>query len=110
MTSVAAPLRKEQPVDERAAHSLKQLVDEQATCRHMQPVVDGADTLANAVQAIQTDTRRFARRQRTWVRAVPEVHWYDPRKAEPIFAHVDAFLAGSEPRSTGAPRPGEERA
>jgi len=78
--------------------------------RHMQPVVDGADTLANAVQAIQTDTRRFARRQRTWVRAVPDVHWYDPRKAEPIFVHVDAFLAGSEPRSTGAPRPGEERA
>ena len=78
--------------------------------RHMQPVVDGADTLANAVQAIQTDTRRFARRQRTWVRALPEVHWYDPGKSDPISAHVEAFLAGASTPPTGAHRPGEERA
>jgi tRNA dimethylallyltransferase len=32
--------------------------------RHLMPVVDGADTLANALAAMQVDTRHFARRQR----------------------------------------------
>ena len=36
--------------------------------RHIQPVVDGADTLVNALEGIKIDTRRFARRQRTWLR------------------------------------------
>jgi tRNA dimethylallyltransferase len=61
--------------------------------RHIQPVVDGSDTLANAVEAIKTDTRRFARRQRTWIRAVPDVEWYDPGEADSIFERVGEFLA-----------------
>ena len=50
--------------------------------RHMQPVVAGSDTLANALLAMQRDTRRFARRQRTWLRGVPECVWLDPSEAE----------------------------
>lgn len=65
--------------------------------RHMQPVVDGADTLVNALKAIQTDTRRFARRQRTWIRAVPDVHWHDPADAEGVFERVGRFLEGEAP-------------
>jgi len=61
--------------------------------RHIQPVADGADTLVNALPAMQADTRRFARRQRTWVRAVPDVHWHDPREPEPVFERVGRFLA-----------------
>ena len=61
--------------------------------RHIQPVVDGSDTLANAVEAIKADTRRFARRQRTWIRAVPEVEWHDPEKADAIFERVGHFLS-----------------
>jgi tRNA dimethylallyltransferase len=60
--------------------------------RHIQPVVDGADTLANALEAIKIDTRRFARRQRTWIRAIPDVHWHDPAEAEAVFARVGEFL------------------
>ncbi|MEM9176526.1 MAG: tRNA (adenosine(37)-N6)-dimethylallyltransferase MiaA [Myxococcota bacterium] len=60
--------------------------------RHIQPVADGADTLANALPAMQADTRRFARRQRTWIRAVPDVHWHDPREPEPVFERVGGFL------------------
>ncbi|WP_424347200.1 tRNA (adenosine(37)-N6)-dimethylallyltransferase MiaA [Kocuria sp. CH-021] len=44
-------------------------------------VVDGRATVAQAVEATVTATRRFARRQRTWFRADPRVHWLDP--AEP---------------------------
>ena len=40
--------------------------------RHMQPVVDGLDTLADVLEAMKRDTRRFARRQRTWLRGVAE--------------------------------------
>ena len=64
--------------------------------RHIQPVVDGADTLVNALAAMKTDTRRFARRQRTWIRAVPGVHWHDPADAEAIVRRVEAFLEGED--------------
>ncbi|MAG29491.1 MAG: tRNA (adenosine(37)-N6)-dimethylallyltransferase MiaA [Deltaproteobacteria bacterium] len=61
--------------------------------RHIQPVVDGSDTLANAVEAMKSDTRRFARRQRTWIRAVADVCWHDPAEPEAIFERVGRFLA-----------------
>jgi tRNA dimethylallyltransferase len=61
--------------------------------RHIQPVVDGSDTLANALEAIKLDTRRFARRQRTWIRAVADVHWHDPREPTAVFDQVGEFLA-----------------
>ncbi|MCH2185976.1 tRNA (adenosine(37)-N6)-dimethylallyltransferase MiaA [Myxococcota bacterium] len=62
--------------------------------RHMQPVVDGSDTLANAVVSMQADTRRLARRQRTWLRAVEAVIWADPSEAEAaVLPRVAEFLA-----------------
>lgn len=64
--------------------------------RHMQPVVDGSDTLVNATEAIKSDTRKFARRQRTWVRPLPNVHWHEPSDAEAIFDRVGRFLAGED--------------
>jgi tRNA dimethylallyltransferase len=62
--------------------------------RHMVPVLLGADILPNALAAMQRDTRRFARRQRTWLRGVREKVCVDPRSQEAIFARVEAFLAG----------------
>jgi tRNA dimethylallyltransferase len=61
--------------------------------RHIQPVVDGADTLANAVEAMKVDTRRFARRQRTWIRPLPDVYWHDPADPAAVRSRVEAFLA-----------------
>jgi tRNA dimethylallyltransferase len=61
--------------------------------RHMVPVLQGADILPNALAAMQRDTRRFARRQRTWLRGVPEKLPVDPRDSDEIFALVEAFLA-----------------
>ena len=60
--------------------------------RHIQPVVDGADTLANALESMKVDTRRFARRQRTWIRPLPGVHWHDPAASDAIFERVRQFL------------------
>ncbi|MEN8185432.1 MAG: tRNA (adenosine(37)-N6)-dimethylallyltransferase MiaA [Myxococcota bacterium] len=60
--------------------------------RHMHAVVDGADTLANALVSMQRDTRRFARRQRTWLRAVSEVIWMHPSDGEGLRKATEAFL------------------
>jgi tRNA dimethylallyltransferase len=62
--------------------------------RHMQAVVEGLDTLANAQVAMQRDTRHFARRQRTWFRAVDEAIWLHPDDEAAVFKTVEAFLAG----------------
>jgi len=60
--------------------------------RHMTPVVDGADTLANALDVMRRDTRRFARRQRTWLRKVADVRWQRPDEPQAILAAVESFL------------------
>jgi tRNA dimethylallyltransferase len=59
--------------------------------RHMTPVAEGRDTLANALVAMQRDTRHFARRQRTWLRGIPEVIWLDPADTDRIFGLVEEF-------------------
>ena len=60
--------------------------------RHMQPVLEGRATLADALREMQRDTRRFARRQRTWLRKVPQAIWLDPGDAPQIHKTVEAFL------------------
>jgi tRNA dimethylallyltransferase len=64
--------------------------------RHLQAVVEGAETLANARAAMQRDTRRFARRQRTWLRRVEGVVWLPPEDRDAIAARVEAFLLGGD--------------
>ncbi len=72
--------------------------------RHLHPVVDGADTLANALVALRRDTRRFARRQRTWLRGVAEAIWMNPDDAEGLAKAVESFLGSRSPaaRADGA--------
>lgn len=65
--------------------------------RHMAAVVDGQDTLENAAAAMTRDTRRFARRQRTWFRSVRDAAWCDPEDAAAIGARVAAFLDRNDP-------------
>jgi len=62
--------------------------------RHLNPVVDGSDTLANAVVSMQRDTRQFARRQRTWLRAIKDVEWIDPREDGAVLDRVARFVGG----------------
>jgi len=67
--------------------------------RHIVPVMQGRDTLANALPAMRRDTRHFARRQITWLRRVPDAVWVDPAHAAAITDLVDAFLAAGELRA-----------
>jgi tRNA dimethylallyltransferase len=59
--------------------------------RHLHAVVDGLDTLVNALGAMRRDTRRFARRQRTWWRGVPEAVWMHPEDEDGIAKALEAF-------------------
>jgi tRNA dimethylallyltransferase len=61
--------------------------------RHIVPVMEGRDTLANALEAMRRDTRHFARRQLTWLRRVPDAVWLDPAHAAAIAELVDAFVS-----------------
>jgi tRNA dimethylallyltransferase len=60
--------------------------------RHMQAVVDGLETLAGVLEPMQRDTRRFARRQRTWLRAVAGLEWLPPEPLEALALRVKEFL------------------
>lgn len=52
-----------------------------------------------AVRRIQRDTRRFAKRQLTWLRKEPGVHWYRPRTglARELAPGIARYLAGENP-------------
>jgi tRNA dimethylallyltransferase len=75
--------------------------------RHVVPVMQGSDTLANALEAMCRDTRHFARRQLTWLRRVPDAIRVDPRRPEAIAARVAEFLAASDARAADGDAPGE---
>jgi GAF domain-containing protein len=60
--------------------------------RHLQPVLEGSATLADALREMQRDTRRFARRQRTWLRKIPQAIGLDPADRAGIEERVAAFL------------------
>lgn len=61
--------------------------------RHMEAVIQGADTLRNVREAMLRDTLRFARRQRTWFRAVSGAVWMHPADDLGVVKHVEPFLA-----------------
>jgi tRNA dimethylallyltransferase len=69
--------------------------------RHLMPVVDGRDTLASAQEAMSRDTRRFARRQRTWFRAVREAIPLHPDDRAGIDKVVAEFASGADQSSEG---------
>jgi tRNA dimethylallyltransferase len=69
--------------------------------RHIGPVVDGLDTLANALPAMQRDTRRFAKRQRTWLRGISSAEWMRPDDPDAIYRRVEAFLEPTGETQTG---------
>jgi tRNA dimethylallyltransferase len=68
--------------------------------RHIWPVVRGDDTLSNALEAMRHDTRRYARRQRTWLRKLADVVWVARDDVEGIAARIEAFLGEGEGYST----------
>ena len=67
--------------------------------KHMVSYVTGKIPLSEAIYSIKRDTRRYAKRQITWFRADPEVHWYpaQPENFTTIAHDVEEFLSHSCP-------------
>lgn len=60
--------------------------------RHIVGYFKGRWDLEEATRLIQRDTRRYAKRQLTWLRADPEVIWVDPDDKQGIIDRVTAFV------------------
>ncbi|HOW30683.1 MAG TPA: tRNA (adenosine(37)-N6)-dimethylallyltransferase MiaA [Bacteroidales bacterium] len=50
--------------------------------------LDGNITLPQAVENIKTNTRRYAKRQLTWLRRDPEVKWVEPDHVQELQAYL----------------------
>ena len=63
--------------------------------REITAFLAGTLSLADAIVQIQTETHRFVRHQYTWLRKLPDLHWFDlAETAEPaIEAYVANWLA-----------------
>lgn len=44
-------------------------------CKELFPYFDGTATLAQCVETVKRETRRYAKRQMTWLRRDPLIHW-----------------------------------
>jgi tRNA dimethylallyltransferase len=61
--------------------------------RQMAQVLDGRQTLPDALAEMKQETRRFAKRQVTWFRRDQEIVWFHPQQKPVIIESVMKFLA-----------------
>lgn len=52
---------------------------------------DGNCTLDEAIFRIQCDSRKYCRKQLTWFRRDPEIHWFHPDNIEEIIKYIDTY-------------------
>jgi tRNA dimethylallyltransferase len=68
--------------------------------RQLAAHIRGEVPLEDAIEAIERDTRRYAKRQLTWFRADPHYVWLPADQPEQLFGHIDQVLTTV---SCGAP-------
>jgi len=51
--------------------------------------LDGDCTLNEAVDLIQRNTRKYARKQLTWFRRDPEIMWFEPDQYQEIVSYLE---------------------
>jgi tRNA dimethylallyltransferase len=56
---------------------------------------DGQNSLPQAVEAIKTNTRQYAKRQLTWFRKSIDVQWFSPQEEAAVLDYCQLALAGS---------------
>lgn len=55
--------------------------------------LDDERDLDFAIEKIKTNTRRYAKRQMTWFRKDPEIHWFAPGQKENIIGFLRSKLS-----------------
>ena len=53
---------------------------------------DGTIPLEEAIRQIQSNTRRYMRKQLTWFKKDPEITWFHPDNIEEIINYIDTFV------------------
>ena len=70
--------------------------------------IDGTISLEEAIAAAQQGHRNYAKRQLTWFRREPEVHWLEDFGDQPAIIHqaVELINSNSAPKARHDPSPG----
>lgn len=64
--------------------------------RHMTAFLAGERNLADTVEQLIRDTRRYAKRQMTWFRSCQDLCWYDVGEEEHVTRHVARFVQSAQ--------------
>ncbi len=64
--------------------------------RHLVEVIKGIRDLKEAVDLIKRDTRRYAKRQLTWLAKEENLTWFSPEEFDKIRLNIFKFLKQSE--------------
>lgn len=56
---------------------------------------DGTTTLDEAIFKIQSNTRRYARKQLTWFKRDTSIHWFSPHQTDEIIRYIKANASSS---------------
>ncbi len=64
--------------------------------RHMIAYIQGLVSLEKAFDIMKRDTKRFARRQLTWFKAMEGVCWFRPEDRDLMLEKIRKFLGGEE--------------
>lgn len=54
--------------------------------------LDGLCTLDNAIFRIKSNTHKYCRKQLTWFRHDPNIHWFSPDNIEEIINYINTFI------------------
>ena len=63
--------------------------------RHAVGVIEGTRDRDIMIQQLQTDTRRYAKRQLTWFRGDPEMIWIRPSDRKAVMEKINRFISKS---------------
>jgi tRNA dimethylallyltransferase len=63
--------------------------------RHLINFLKGRWSWEEALERLQIDTRRYAKRQLTWFRADPEVRWFHPGQTADLTVCLEEFFSGN---------------
>lgn len=61
-------------------------------CREMFDYFDGLTDRAEAIRRIQSNSRRYMRKQLTWFKKDPEIVWFHPDNVKEIINYIDTHL------------------
>lgn len=84
LVSEVQDLRRRYPADLKPLQSLGY--------RHVSAYFDGELAWDEMVASLKRDTRRYAKRQLTWLRADPELNWLAPESVDQALALVGSFF------------------